>query len=928
MKKLLLLLTVYLGAVSTINAQVAVYWRGEATNGNWDWGSTCDSGSDGNWYYTDWGGNRKRPDCYGPKFIHFDNNNQTNMELNSNDDFSIIQLIFDASASNPRTINSAVSRRIFFKQGATSKIENYSAATHTLNIGLSLDNATEINPINGNLTLSGTVNNNGNAISIYGNNAKKLSISGIISGSGSFSVKQNSTVELLGINTYTGSTTIEAGTLILNNNNGALPATASITVNSGATLKISKNQTLATINLQSGSTLIIDSGATLTLTAGMISNGTLVNNGVLKLNMAGSTVNFPNGITVNAMNGLEIASGNVNLTANITPNLLTVSGGVLNLGTYTANSTSGTGTFTLSSGTLRIGGTNTLPSGFGTYNITSTSTTEYNGTSQQITIPGNQKYGNLILSGSGQKTLATNVTAANDLIIGTTTSLIVNSGKSITVDNRVINNGTASGLTIEDNAGLVQTNNVTNTGQILQYKNSNNLYRLDYTLWSSPVQGQNLQDFSTGTTASRFYEYHYGTNSGNISLSAYFHVDPVNTSFTAGKGYLIRMPNALSSITGYDAGTNPTVFTGTFTGSPNNGTITVPVSTQGDRFTSVGNPYPSPISISEFFSQNSNIITGTVYLWRKRNGTGASTYATLTSVAYTANGGGTNTANSTGGQNASGYFIGNSSNWVLAPGQGFLVQTKADAPANPVVTFNNSIRRVVPGAGQAFLRTTEGNTARMWLNITDANNAFSQAALVYTPGATTSIDYAMDGIRYTEDNIADIYTLSDTEKLAIQARPEFTSNDVVPLGFTAPQAGNYTISLDRTEGIFNNGQNIYLYDHNEGIVRNLNNNSYEFTTTAGTFDSRFEIRYTTSALGLEATQKAGIIAYKEGNNIVVNAGNTIMDVATIFDLNGRQLYNSVIQDSTFKADLTGVAQQVLILKIASKSGIISKKIVF
>lgn len=928
MKKLLFLLTLFFGVISCINAQVAVYWRGEATNGNWEWGSSCDNGSDGNWYYTEWGGNRKRPDCYGAKFVHFDNNNQTNMELNSNDDFSIIQLIFDSSANSPRTISSSVSKKIFLKQGATAKIENYSIANHTLNVVISLDNNAEINPINGNLTLSGNVYNNGYAVNIYGSNAKTLSISGSISGTGSFSVKQNSTVELSGANTYTGTSTVEAGTLILNNNNGALPTNANITVNSGATLKISKNQTLAAINLQNGANLIIDPGATLTLTGSMISNGTLVNNGILKLSISGSTITFPGAIILNNMNGLEVAAGSVSLGANITPNHLTVSGGVLDLGTHTANSTSGTGTFTLSGGTLKIGGTNTLPSGFNNYSVNSNTTTEYYGTTQQIVPPGNQKYGNLMLNGTGQKTLSANVSIANDLTIGTNTALLVTTGKSLTVDNRVINNGTAASLTIEDNAALVQTNNVSNTGQILQYKNSNSLYRLDYTLWSSPVQGQNLQSFSESTTATRFYEYRYGTNAANTLLSAYFHVDPANTSFTAGKGYLIRMPNTLSSVTGYDAGTNPTVFTGTFAGSPNNGIITLPVSTGGDRYTSIGNPYPSPISVSEFFNQNSNVINGTAYLWRKRNGTGTSTYATLTTVAFTANGGAINSANGTGGQNAAGYFSGNSNGWVLAPGQGFLVQTKTDAPANPAVTFNNTMRKVVPVAGQAFLRTAESSIARMWLNIIDANNAFSQTALVYVPGATTGIDFAMDGYRYTEDKVADIYTLANSEKLAIQARPEFTSTDVVTLGFTAPQAGNYTISLDRGEGIFNNEQNIYLYDREEGIFRNLKNGNYEFTTAAGTFDNRFEIRYTTTSLGLETSEKTDVILYKDGNSIAIHSGSTIMNTISIFDLNGRQVYTSDIQDNTHTVNLNNVSQQVLIVQISTKNGSISKKIIF
>lgn len=904
-----------------------VYWRGEAANGNWDWGSSCDNGTDGNWYYTGWGGNRKRPDCYGGKFVHFDNNAQTTMDLNSNDDYSIIQLLFDTSATTPRTISSSASRRIFLKPGATSKIENYSAAGHTITAGLVLENDSELNPINGNLTV-GSIQTAGYPLRVYGNNGKNLTISGAVSGTGSLTLKQNTTVQLTGINTYTGATTVEAGTLVLDNTSGALPATASVSVSSGATLKISKNQTLTAVNLQSGASLIIDSGAVLTLTGSMPTTGTLVNNGTLKLAIPGSTISLPSGITVNAMNGLDVAAGTVTLAAGISPTLLTVSGGVLDLATFTANAASPSGSFTLSSGTLRIGGTNTLPSGYGSYSINSATTTEYYGTTQQIAVPGSAKYGNLTLSGNGQKTLQASAGVAHNLTINTGALLLVTSGASLTVDNSVINNANANGLTIENNAALVQTNAVANTGQMVQLKNSNSLYRLDYTLWSAPVSGQNIKAFSPGTTDTRFYEYRYGTNSANTSLSAYFHVDAAGTDFAPGKGYLIRMPNSLPEATGYDAGTSAVTYSGTFTGIPNNGTVSVPVSVQGDRYTSIGNPYPSPINVTEFFNQNSSVINGTIYLWRKRNGTGSSTYATLTTVAYTANGGGTNSSNNTGGQNAAGYFSGNSSNWILAPGQGFLVQTAAGVTGTPAVTFTNSMRRAIPAAGQAFLRTTEGNTDKMWLNITDTNNAFSQAALVYTPGATTGLDFAMDGIRFEEANTADIYTLANTDKLAVQARPEFTPTDVVGLGVTAPSAGNYTISLDRVEGVFNHGQSIYLYDRQEGIARNLSQQAYEFTMTEGTFNERFELHYTTATLAVATTEQPEVNVYKSGNDINLLTGNCLLKQVAIYDINGRLLYNAATTATTAKIALPQAARQVLVVQVATDKGTVSKKLVF
>jgi hypothetical protein len=63
------------------------------------------------------------------------------------------------------------------------------------------------------------------------------------------------------------------------------------------------------------------------------------------------------------------------------------------------------------------------------------------------------------------------------------------------------------------------------------------------------------------------------------------------------------MPDTAPSTTGYNTGSTALTFNGTFAGTPNNGTITIPLSTNGDRFTSIGNPYPSPISVSDFLAK-------------------------------------------------------------------------------------------------------------------------------------------------------------------------------------------------------------------------------------------------------------------------------------------------------------------------------------
>jgi autotransporter-associated beta strand protein len=104
--------------------------------------------------------------------------------------------------------------------------------------------------------------------------------SGIISGS-ILLVKTGSGTQTLGdANTYTGSTTISGGTLKLSYSSGnTIPATNSIVINGGGTLKVSSNQTVNNLTLNSGGTLTIDDGVTLTWTGSYTNNGGTVNGG-------------------------------------------------------------------------------------------------------------------------------------------------------------------------------------------------------------------------------------------------------------------------------------------------------------------------------------------------------------------------------------------------------------------------------------------------------------------------------------------------------------------------------------------------------------------------------------------------------------------------------------------------------------------------
>lgn len=512
---------------------------------------------------------------------------------------------------------------------------------------------------------------------------------------------------------------------------------------------------------------------------------------------------------------------------------------------------------------------------------------------------------------------------AKNLTLNNGYNLAVAPNTTVTVYGNIVNNAQPNNFVVENNGSLVQYGSGTATGAITVNKSSNPLYLLDYTLWSSPVNGtQTLQDFSPNTAASRFYEYKYAINSSNTMVEAYFHVDGTST-FTPANGYLIRMPNQ-DATTGYNTGSTAIRYAGLFTGTPNTGTITKAMNTGGNRYTGTGNPYASPISVVDFFTQNASVLdpSSGIYLWRKKNSSASASYATLTLAGFTASGA------TFGGEDQQGYFGSDNSLWTLAPGQGFIVRTNASA-SNPVVTFTNSMRRSASASGQAFFRQAGNSKSRYWMSLKSANGAAAQMAVAYMGGATTGIDAGYDGTRYNDNKIS-IYTLAENTELAIQARPAFEANDTVKLGYVTETAGTYTLTLDSKDGVFANGQDVFVYDTAEGLVYNLANGGYTFTTEAGTFNNRFEILYTTQALGTDTVIDANAVAvYKSGTTIYANTGNAIINAVTVYDIRGRKLHenNNVAANATTISTLSA-AQEVIIVQLKTNKGTVSKKIVF
>ncbi|WP_396151494.1 hypothetical protein [Flavobacterium sp.] len=477
---------------------------------------------------------------------------------------------------------------------------------------------------------------------------------------------------------------------------------------------------------------------------------------------------------------------------------------------------------------------------------------------------------------------ACTLTVNNNAVVVISSGDVVSLSGGLTVD-------TGSTFTLENDAYLMQEGATNpNSGDITVERQSQSLMRLDYTLWSSPVESQNLLSFSPLTVTNRFYTY-------NTTADNYAAITPGTNDFVTGQGYLIRMPD--------NHPTSPTVWEGSFIGKPNSGDLTFSLSNAGNGFNAVGNPYPSPISIETFLDDNSSLIDGDLYFWRKTNNAAGSAYITYSGGAFSD---GPHTYDN------------------IQPGQGFIV--KANSAGNLV--FNNLQREVNTSV---FYRSEEtGNASRIWLHLkNNTNTIVGNMAVGYRDDATNDIDDQFDGEYINDSSLSLNSIVADTE-LAVQHRATFVSTDVVPLSFKTNNPGSFEIAINTLDGLFlNEEQQIFLKDNLLNLEHDLRNAAYSFVSEAGTFSNRFEIVYESTLSVSNPILENTVVVYSKNKTIEINSGSVPMNNVKVFDMRGRLVAEQKdVTATTISIPLERVANQVLIVQLTAVDGqLISKKVV-
>lgn len=517
-----------------------------------------------------------------------------------------------------------------------------------------------------------------------------------------------------------------------------------------------------------------------------------------------------------------------------------------------------------------------------------------------------------------------------------TGTLTIPSNSTMSVRGKITNHHpTGDNFVVQNNANLLQTEDAAvNVGPIkvekrFTFNDSDiNNVRKQYNFVISPVVGQNIKTIYDGNPTVIQYR-----ESDNFFYSH-------NGAYTAGKGLAIKEPSKTE--------VSDSTVTAEFSGLPFNGELIYPLerSNTGNMdygFNLIGNPYPSNLDILQLYQDNKNLIESTFYFWDNRGNTlytqQGSDYQGANYAIYNAVSG---TGLPAGAAAPGAPAPARIPNQYVKVGTGFIVQAKSEGN----IRFKNSYRSN-DNSGPAFFgkymnqnslsaeHATDINTEnenqkdRYWLTLTTMSGMEFMNAVVYFDEGTN--EYAADD----SDAMGasdEIFTLVGQQYLAINGRAPFENTDVVPLGVRHFADGKYIIEIDEKEGIFANGQKIYLKDNYLNKLHELTLGYYEYESEAGEFIDRFEILYKNPGVTdpvFTASNLNHLKISKENHHIVIDSSIDKITAVEIFNLAGWSIYKKDnVNSQEHKVAAQSLGKGIIIVNVVTEKGeVVSRKFI-
>ncbi len=378
-------------------------------------------------------------------------------------------------------------------------------------------------------------------------------------------------------------------------------------------------------------------------------------------------------------------------------------------------------------------------------------------------------------------------------------------------------------------------------------------------------------------------EYRESANKKSILDSAFYHFTNPSAITTSGKGltaWLSKVPTTLVS-----------------TGTPANGTISVPVTFAATNATTrgwnlIGNPYPSPISWSALRSLNPGVWGDQAcYIWKATKGVN----------------GQWQTYNGTVGTNG----VGN----VIASTQAFFVLVNQSTN----ITYNNSIR--TSDVNPTFFGSAQLQQLRLQI-VNPANLAETDEVVAYTKVGIAQPIASVKPPMPAEATNASLSFVHEGKQAAIEALADFKAGDELALNISTPVAGVYLLKV----GEYNNNLPAYLKDAKTGSYTELKaGTEIAIATEATTSNTRYSVVFGRPAAAVAAANNTyKVFAAKKAiqvtNSVAVNNAKVV-----VYNTLGQQIATATMNGTRLNIPVSASTNATYVVKIAGE--IVAKVIV-
>ncbi len=303
----------------------------------------------------------------------------------------------------------------------------------------------------------------------------------------------------------------------------------------------------------------------------------------------------------------------------------------------------------------------------------------------------------------------------------------------------------------------------------------------------------------------------------------------------------------------------------------------------------IGNPYPSCINWIATYNENSTLINPTMYLWR---------------------------------QSFNGYCSFNAVTGMKVPDdptvsefvpsfQGFFI----DAISSGQLSFSNNQRT---HNDQLYYKSSN-NTASLRIRANQSGS--SDEMLVYFHPLSINAFDLTDSRKFSTSGLQ-LYSLTQSsEKLVINGLPENISASVpIIIEMNNNSSAELNFLLTNPQSI------VYLEDTLGNLIQNISNNPiYTVTPTQANNIYKFILRFDVSNSIKDEEINNNFIVFGDGNEIFINSNEKMIELF-IYDLSGREVFKSNLNNVLSKWIKTTLNTSYYIVKVITEKQVFYKKV--